>query len=333
MEVDRDKTQKGGNCNMEIMKRVRLTLLLGFIVVPAATGQATRTWVSGVGDDANPCSRTAPCKTFAGAISKTAAGGEINVLDPGGFGGVTITKSVTISSEGFEAGVLVSGTNAIIVNAGANDVVVLRGLDIEGLGTGLNGIRFLAGAALHVEKCTINAFRSGTAGNGHGISFAPSGASELYVSDTIVRNNGTGSNGGGILIRPTGTGSAKVVLDNVQMHNNVFGLRPDGGGGSGAVTVTVRNSVASGNSFNGITAFSTGALVNVNVEHTSSVNNFTAGVKGDGAAVTIRLNGNTITGNGTGLEAVSLAQILSYGNNAIEGNGTNGAPTGIIGLD
>src|ERR1700682_4953716 len=103
-------------------------IALALLAVPA-NAQATRTWVSGVGDDANPCSRTAPCKTFAGAISKTQAGGEINVLDPGGFGGVTITKSITISSEGFEAGVLVSGTNAIIVNAGANDVIILRGLD------------------------------------------------------------------------------------------------------------------------------------------------------------------------------------------------------------
>src|SRR3982750_5050547 len=88
------------------------------LVLPAgAVGRATRTWVSGVGDDANPCSRTAPCKTFAGAISKTAAGGEINVLDPGGFGAVTITKSISIIST-FEAGVLVSGTNGIVLNVG-----------------------------------------------------------------------------------------------------------------------------------------------------------------------------------------------------------------------
>src|SRR5438045_3864257 len=124
------------------------TTLLGGIVaamlsVAPASAQATRTWVSGVGDDANPCSRTAPCKTFAGAISKTAGGGEINVLDPGGFGGVTITKSITISST-FEAGVLVSGTHGIIVNAGANDQVILEGLDIEGLGTGANGVSVLA---------------------------------------------------------------------------------------------------------------------------------------------------------------------------------------------
>src|SRR3989454_5432210 len=114
-------------------------LVVGFSTV--AHAQASRTWVSGVGDDANPCSRTAPCKTFAGAISKTAANGEINVLDPGGFGAVTITKSISIRSDHIEAGVLVSGTNGIIVNVpAATDRVLLEGLDIEGLGTGLNGV-------------------------------------------------------------------------------------------------------------------------------------------------------------------------------------------------
>eukprot|EP01037_Dinobryon_pediforme_P035428 gene35428-41808_t len=98
-----------------------------------AFAQATRTWISGVGDDANPCSRTAPCKTFAGAISKTAAGGEINLIDSGGFGGVTITKSITLRAVGVEAGILVAGTNGIVINAAATDKVVLEGLDFEGL--------------------------------------------------------------------------------------------------------------------------------------------------------------------------------------------------------
>src|SRR5436309_2391599 len=112
-----------------------LLLLLG---ASSAFAQATRTWVSGVGDDANPCSRTAPCKTFAGAISKTAVGGTIDVLDPGGFGGVTITKPITLEAVGAVASVLVSGTNGIIINTpGATDTVVLRGLTVEGLGTGL----------------------------------------------------------------------------------------------------------------------------------------------------------------------------------------------------
>src|SRR5213593_4753683 len=103
-----------------------------FVCASMAQAQATRTWVSGVGDDANPCSRTAPCKTFAGAISKTAAGGEISVLDPGGFGAVTITKSITINGDGTLAGLLASLTNGIIVNAGVNDKVVIRSLSING---------------------------------------------------------------------------------------------------------------------------------------------------------------------------------------------------------
>src|SRR5882672_8123164 len=116
-----------------------------------ASAQASRTWVSGVGNDADPCSRTAPCKTFAGAISKTAPGGEIDALDPGGYGAVTITKAITIDGGGGQvASVLVSGTNAIVVQAGANDVVTLRNIRINGIvgspsGAGLNGIRFLSG--------------------------------------------------------------------------------------------------------------------------------------------------------------------------------------------
>src|SRR5436189_1195090 len=116
--------------------------LLALALPSAASAQATRTWVSGVGDDANPCSRTAPCKTFAGAISKTAAGGEINCIDPGGFGAVTITKALTISCQGLTAGVLVSGTNGVIVSAGAADAVYLKGLDFEGTGTGIAGVKF-----------------------------------------------------------------------------------------------------------------------------------------------------------------------------------------------
>src|SRR5213593_161153 len=113
--------------------------LLILAAVAPAHAQATRTWVSGVGDDANPCSRTAPCKTFAGAISKTAAGGEISALDPGGFGAVTIIKSITISGDGTLAGILAAGVNGVIVAAGANDVVILRSLSINGAGSGLSG--------------------------------------------------------------------------------------------------------------------------------------------------------------------------------------------------
>src|SRR5215207_4753837 len=133
-------------------------LLSVLVLAPAAQAQATRTWVSGVGDDANPCSRTAPCKTYAGAISKTAAGGEISTLDPGGFGAVTITKSITINGDGTLAGILAAGVNGVIVNAGVNDRVVLRNLSINGAGNGINGIRYLAGKSLTVDNVTIDGF-------------------------------------------------------------------------------------------------------------------------------------------------------------------------------
>src|ERR1700739_830068 len=133
-----------------------VTMLL---VGSPAYAQATRTWVSGVGDDANPCSRTAPCKTFAGAISKTAPLGEINVIDTGGFGAVNITKSITIRSDHIEAGVLVSGTNGIIVSLpNATDRVQLEGLDIDGLGTGLDGVKMVGNGVTRIVRCGIRGF-------------------------------------------------------------------------------------------------------------------------------------------------------------------------------
>src|SRR5438132_12877506 len=149
------------------MRGIALIALAVGILIPAlaptsAQAQATRTWVSGVGDDANPCSRTAPCKTFAGAISKTAAGEIINCLDPGGFGAVIISRSITIDCTPFIGGVLAAGTNAVSINA-AGIVVTLRGLDIEGVGTGLIGVNFVNGSALHIEHCRIFGFNSGAA--------------------------------------------------------------------------------------------------------------------------------------------------------------------------
>jgi hypothetical protein len=289
--------------------------------VPAAA-QATRTWVSGVGDDVNPCSRTAPCKTFAGAISKTATGGEINVLDPGAFGAVTITKSITISSEGFEAGVLATlGSSGIVVNAPSTAVVVLRGLDIEGAGSGANGIRFLAGGALHVEDCTINNFSQ------KAIDFEPNGAAELFVNDTWIRNNQiSATNSGGIFVKPTNTGSAKVSLDAVRMENNQFGMRVEGG-----TTAVVHRSAATGNATNGFIAVGTavGAAV-INLESSVSSNNGTNGVRADQAGSVVRISNTAVTDNAaTGL-SVNGGAIVSSGNNTVLGNGANGSPTSTV---
>lgn len=166
------------------LTRLALSVLAVFAVcvffASLAHAQATRTWVSGVGDDANPCSRTAPCKTFAGAISKTATGGEINCLDPGGFGTVTITKAMTIDCLHTVGGVLAAAANGVIVNAPAGDRIVLRGLDINGTGSGVDGIRFINGASLHVEDSVISGMQNGInigAGN------------EIYIKNTYIRNN------------------------------------------------------------------------------------------------------------------------------------------------
>jgi len=204
---------------------------MSLLSVPAHA-QATRTWVSGVGDDVNPCSRTAPCKTFAGAISKTAPAGEINVLDPGGFGAVTITKSITISSEGPEAGVEVSGTNGIVISAGANDTVILKGLDIEGLGTGLNGIQILAGLNVYVINCRIHHFID------NGINMASSTSdARLVVKDSQILQNGTSNSSpltGGINVN--GAANAGIIIDTLVDKNLNFAVQASGASNSVAIT-------------------------------------------------------------------------------------------------
>ena len=208
-------------------------LVSGLLATPASA-QTTRAWVSGVGDDANPCSRTAPCKTFAGAISKTAAGGAINCIDPGGFGGVTITKSISIICE-VEAGVLVSGTNGIIVNNAAA-IVYLRGLDIQGVNTGLAGVRVFAATSVFIDNCLIHDFKS--AGTGWGIQFTPNAAAELTVTNTKIYNNGDltsgGTNGGGILVTAAAGQTSKALINIVESVNNFFGFKADGTGGAAA---------------------------------------------------------------------------------------------------
>src|SRR6186997_2407663 len=206
-------------------------LFVGLLYATPAQAQATRTWVSGVGDDANPCSRTAPCKTFAGAISKTATGGEINVIDPGGFGTVTITKSITIDGAGSHSSILASGTNGVNISTTAGRVI-LRNLSINGAGTGLYGIRANAGSSLTslvVENCQIENFVT------TGISV------EVGALVSVLNTNIRNVTGTGMSVAPA-TGTARVLLDGVHMENSGDGFRA-----TGATVATARNSSASGN--------------------------------------------------------------------------------------
>ena len=292
-------------------------LLLGISLLgTSAYAQATRTWVSGVGDDANPCSRTAPCKTFAGAISKTAPGGVIDALDPGGFGAVTITKSITIQGDGVIAGVLVSGTNGIVVSAGVNDVVTLRNLLFEGLGTGLQGIRFINGKALIVENCSIVHF------SGNGIDFNPSGTgSALMVKDSNLQQNVTG----GILVHPQVGANARATLDHVRLEKNGYGLRVESN-----ASAAVRNSLSTENTTNGYLSVSTGAgPSDMAIDNSSATYNTNNGVRSDGSTSTIRISNMFVFGNGSqGLSIANSGHNLTFGNNNVVDTGT--AETGPI---
>ena len=316
----------------------RLTFILGAfgtlagISATPAQAQATRTWVSGVGDDVNPCSRTAPCKTFAGAISKTAAGGEINCLDPGGFGAVTITKSMTISCPYTEGGALAGG-NGIVINDSATAtpntaVVVIRGLDIFGVNPPSNGVRFIAGAALHIEDSVIRRFN---AANSAGVSIAPGAAATVFITNTTISSNGNGATGGGIVVQPTGAGgTARVELRNVRVvgnANNGLFVNMTGSTSGTGVSVMIEDSQFSGNSSDGIEILQPAATQNVTmlINGSTLAHNSAVGLNGAGAGVLVHVDNSTITGNAQGLSSSSGAQLLSFGGNRLIRNPAHGA--------
>ena len=271
------------------MKCFRCCLAILILIVLAtgsAQAQATRTWVSGVGDDANPCSRTAPCKTFAGAISKTAAGGEIDALDPGGFGALTITKALTIDGGGGQvASVLVAGTNGIVVAASSSDVVTLRNLRLQGSGSGLTGISFLSGAALHIEYCSISNF------TGNGIDIA---AGLGFVIGSSVRDNG------GAGIHAAGNDNSAVAVRNSEASGNTS-VGFSAAGSTGPAVIDLTSSSAANNNV-GIQA--AGATAAVRMAGISVYNNTTGlAVSGGGKIQSFGNNYNTDTGTPGGLLA------------------------------
>jgi parallel beta helix pectate lyase-like protein len=294
-----------------------LTILL--CASSLAHAQATRTWVSGVGDDANPCSRTAPCKTFAGAISKTAAAGEIDALDPGGFGAVTITKSITIDGGLFNAGILAALVNGVIVNTpNATDVVTLRNLAIQGAGNGLNGIRFIQNGKLHVDQCRITGFRGSP---GRGIDFAPTAANTVL---TVTNTNITDNAAAGIALVPAAAGSVIASIDNCLFQSNQNGLSA-----SDKSTVSIRNTRASHNSSNGFLAVaSANGSPEIFLETCVSSGNSSNGLRTQGPGTPrIRISNVTIAHNATGI-SVGTGEIKSFGNNHNAGNTVaDGAPT------
>ena len=298
---------------MRTMKVLTVVLLWAGL----AGAQASRTWVSGVGDDANPCSRTAPCKTFAGAISKTAAGGEIDALDPAGYGAVTITKAMTIDGGGGQvASVLVAGTNGIVVLAGPSDVVILRNLRINGISGsgngGINGIRWLSGKALTVENCDIFGFTT------NGIDIAKADGGKAFIHNTVVQNVG----GSGLSVQSTTTNTS------VDVDTSRFDLAGSFGIIAGSFSrITVSRSVASGNGSAGFIASAGAGTAELNVTESTSSNNITGVQAGGGtAAVTVRISNVTLHDNLNGLVVGANGTLKSFGNNFNSGSGAPTAP-------
>ena len=277
-------------------------LLLSF----AAHADSTRTYVSRSGSDYNPCTARHPCASFRVALALTLAGGEIFVLDSADYGPVTINKPITITSEGAVAGILATNGAAITISAGANDVVNLRGLEIDGANSGAIGIQFTSGMALTIQKSLVRNFANS------GINFAPNGAAMLFVSDTSVTNNGTN----GIFVSG-GPAAVNGVLIRVIASGNGVGILASGSGASLAVTDTVAN-----NNNYGIGALSSAVMVR---NSTASAN--TIGVAADQVGAIVRVGQSTITGNSVGWQATNGAQVQSYGNNIVNGNATDGVAT------
>jgi hypothetical protein len=283
---------------------VLVVLALAFPLLVSA--QATRTWVSGVGDDVNPCSRTAPCKTFAGAISKTATNGEINCLDPAGYGAVTITKSITIDCEDTQGSILASLVNGVILNA-ANIDVRLRGISINGAGNGINCIRVLnSGVKLTLDEIVCSGFTT------HGVSMENNGGTnKLVVWNSSFRN----ITGNGINTFLSGIATATVSVDSSLFANCGIGVNL-----SLASTGSVNDSTLT-NCTTGLQA--SGATAVMSAKDNQITHN-TTGILTSSSG-TVRFGGNLVTGNGTG---ISGSNIFTWGGNFVDGNTSNGSNSG-----
>src|SRR5690348_14094162 len=281
--------------------------------LPAAPAvPLTRTYVSGTGNDSSPCTASQPCATFQAALALTLAGGEIFVLNSANYGPVTINKALTITSEGAVAGVLATSGAAITISAGANDVVNLRGLGLDGANSGATGIQFTSGKSLTIQNSFVRNF------TGSGISFAPSGTATLFVSDTVVSNNGSN----GVLVQ-SGSNAVNAALTRVTASGNGVGILASGSGVSLAVTDAVANS----------NSYGFGATASVMMVRNSTASNNTVGIAADQAGAIVRVGQSTVSGNSTGWQATKGGQVQSDGNNNVGGNVTAGTASTTLALE
>jgi hypothetical protein len=286
-----------------------LGLVLSLAFADSSAHAGSQSWVSGVGSDGNPCTRTAPCLTFAGALVKTAAGGEIDCLDPGSYGAVTITKAVTLDCSATFGLVEVSGTNGINVSAGASDIVIIRGLSFRG---GVNGVNFTSGAQLSVERCLINGFGQ------NGIQINMSSGGSVYVTNTYI----TGVSNG--IVAQTSAGALTVAVNQSIIANpTANGFQAAGG----TIDATITNTLILKAGTNSVVG--SGGNPQINVD-SSTVADSTTAFRAS-STTEIRISNNNIYNNLTDFAIASGGAIQSASNNRITDGGTTN-PSGKITL-
>jgi hypothetical protein len=293
--------------------------LLAIALLQTTPATAQRVFVAAQGSDANPCTFALPCRTFQHAHDVVAAGGEIDVLDPAGYGILTITKAISIQGHGF-SGISVADTHiGININAAATDAISLNGLLIDGGGNSTLGIQFNSGRSLVVENCVIrNMSTVGIAFNSSALTLQTLSVSKSQFAELGIA---------GILVDPSDSGPVTVAIDRSAFYSSFVGLLVSGGPGNAAISVAMTDSIAAGNGAGGgagievFTGPGSFPLSEVVLTRSTVANNET-GLLVVGAAAVVRLANSTVTGNTTGYNAASGA-IMSYGDNYIDDNGSN----------
>jgi hypothetical protein len=311
---------------------IAAALALG-VTLPAVTANAQgaiRTYVSVSGSDTNPCSLTAPCRHFSAAVAATSAGGEVDALDPGGYGSFIISHAITIDGLGWSYVAPAANGAAITINADAGNVV-LRGLSLNGVGTtSTNGIVFNSGDSLTVTSCVVQNFSYSGSGNttGNGLMIQPtSGTLDFAITNSIFSNNGFI----GVYYNPqSGTAVANGVIDHVVATNNGYGIYIETNSGGGATTAAISNSVASNNGIAGISFLNESNSLQGSIDNTTISGNTSIGVDAE-ASSDMEIGRSVITYNGTGVvNNTSPNRVYSYQDNRINSNshdigGANGA--------
>jgi hypothetical protein len=312
------------------MTRITIVIAAGLalaVTLPAvsAQAQAPRTFVSAAGSDSNPCSFAAPCRHFQAAVNATTVGGEVDALDPAGYGPITISQAVTIEGQGWSYIAPPASGNGITINAVSGEVAI-RGVSLNGAGIagGTNGIVFNSGGSLTISNCIVKNFVrangdfSGETGNG--IWVAPtSGNINFTIVNTIAVNNVSGI----AYLPASGSPTASGAIDHVVATNNGdFGIDVNGyltSGGSAAVSIS--NSVASNNAQYGIAVLQGPGIVTVTIDN-DEISNNPNGI--DVASGTAVLSRSTITNNSS-YGVTNNGTLDTFQNNQIYANGNSNA--------